>query len=245
MRPRDVTPQRYIPRVSQSCLIDVGEVRLAYRAAGEPESPPLVLLHGIGSDGSTWDPVVPSLAKNWRMYAPDLRGFGRSDWPGSYSFELMTGDVLGLLDALELEQAVLVGHSMGGVVCYLLAQDHPDRVAALVLEETPPPKPQGRPVPERPDGPLGFDWPVRPAIVGQVNNPNPMWWHRLAEIAAPTLIVAGGPTSPFSQDEIGAMSARLPAGHLVTIAVGHGIHREAPEEFVAVLNRFLEVAGLG
>jgi pimeloyl-ACP methyl ester carboxylesterase len=113
-------------------------------------------------------------------------------------------------------------------------------VAALVLEETPPPLPQRRPVPERPDGHLGFDWPVRPAIVGQVNTPDPVWWHRIAEIAAPTLVLAGGPTSPFSQDEIKAVSARLPAGQLVTIAVGHAVHREAPEEFVAVVHGFLQ-----
>lgn len=47
-------------------LIEVGEVRLAYRVAGNPESPPMVLLHGIGFDGSSWDPVVPSLTEDWR-----------------------------------------------------------------------------------------------------------------------------------------------------------------------------------
>ncbi|MFD2077605.1 Pimeloyl-ACP methyl ester carboxylesterase [Actinopolymorpha cephalotaxi] len=223
-------------------FVDVGKVRLAYRVVGDPEAPPLVLLHGVGSDGSSWDPVVPGLARDWRVFVPDLRGFGRSDWPGDYSFELMAADLLGFLDALDLDRAVLAGHSMGGVVCYLLAQDHPDRVSALVLVETPPPLPQHRPEPQRPDeqdGPLGYDWPVRPAIVGQVNRPDPRWWHRLAEIAAPALVVAGGPTSPFSQEEIAAMAARLPAAQLVTVAVGHGVHKEAPEEFLAVVCRFL------
>ncbi|MGW0230384.1 alpha/beta fold hydrolase [Actinopolymorpha singaporensis] len=222
--------------------VDVGEVRLAYRVAGDPKSPPLILLHGVGSDGSSWNPVVPGLAREWRVYVPDLRGFGRSDWPGRYSFELMATDLLGFLDALGLDRVVLTGHSMGGVVSYLLALDHPDRVSALVLVETPPPLPQRRPEPQRPDGqdgPLGFDWPVRPAIVGQVNRPDPCWWQRLAEITAPTLVVAGGPASPFSQKEIDAMAARLPAGQLVTIAVGHGVHKEAPEEFVSVVRRFL------
>lgn len=220
-------------------LVDVGPVKLAYRVSGHVDAPPMVLLHGLTSDGSSWDPVAPAFARDWRVYVPDLRGHGRSDWPGTYSFPLLSADVRGFLDALHLEPATLVGHSMGGVAAYLLAQDHPSRVEALVLEETPPPLPQRRPVPERPDGPLSFDWEVRPAIVGQVNAPDPAWWDRLAAITAPTLVMGGGPQSPFPQTGIEAMAERIPAGRMTTIPAGHGIHAARPDEFAAAVRAFL------
>lgn len=106
--------------------------------------------------------VVSDLAATYRVYAPDLRGQGQSDWPGEYSFELIRDDVLGLLDALELTGATLVGHSAGGTVACLVAQERPARLVRLVLEDSPPPWPGSRPVPipPRPAEPLPYDWQV-------------------------------------------------------------------------------------
>ncbi|MGH3304718.1 MAG: alpha/beta fold hydrolase [Streptosporangiaceae bacterium] len=82
--------------------------------------------------------------------------------PWAYSFELMRDDVLDFLDALGLQRVVLIGHSMGGSVALLLAEEHPDRMDRLIVENTPDPFAGGAPVPvrPRPDGPLAFDWPV-------------------------------------------------------------------------------------
>ncbi|MFD1536383.1 alpha/beta fold hydrolase [Nonomuraea guangzhouensis] len=71
--------------MDDQCLIDVGGVRLAYRTWGDPSAQPIILLHGLGSDGSTWDETAGDLADLWHLYAPDLRGHGRipagwSDW---------------------------------------------------------------------------------------------------------------------------------------------------------------------
>jgi 3-oxoadipate enol-lactonase len=131
---------------------------------------------------------------------------------------------------------------MGGVAAYLLAQEHSDRVAALVLEETPPPVPHRRPIPDRPPGPLAYDWAVRPAIVRQVNSPHPDWWDRLSDIAAPTLVVGGGPRSPFDQAAISVMADRIPQGRMLSIPVGHGIHKEDPAGFTAAVTTFLPAA---
>ena len=185
---------------------DANGVRLAYTVTGDVAAPPLVLLHGLTSDGSSWEQTVPLLADEWRVYVPDLRGHGQSEWPGDYSFETMSRDLLGFMDVLGLRRATLVGHSMGGVLAYLLAEEHPNRVEALVLEETPPPLPQHRPVPSRPDEPLAYDWAVRTSILAQVNQPDPRWWDRLLDLTVPTLVVAGGPESPFSQDEMAAVA---------------------------------------
>lgn len=61
--------------------VDVGGVRLAFRVSGPPGAQPLVLLHALGEDATDWDGVAPALAASRRVYALDLRGHGRSDWP--------------------------------------------------------------------------------------------------------------------------------------------------------------------
>ena len=76
-------------------------------------------MHGLGEGEADWDGVAPAFARHYRVYAPDLRGHGRSDRPGDYSVELMEADVLGFLDALQLDRVDLIGHSMGGLVGYL------------------------------------------------------------------------------------------------------------------------------
>ncbi|MFF4349553.1 alpha/beta fold hydrolase [Streptomyces sp. NPDC001530] len=215
------------------------QVRLAYRESGDPEAPPLVLLHGLTSDGSAWDAVAAHFAGSHRVVVPDLRGHGRSPHPGTYSFELMRDDVLALADELDLEEATFIGHSLGGVVAYLLAARQPGRVARLALEETPPPVPLGLPAPQRPPGPLGFDWAARPAIVRQLNAPDPAWQDAQRTVQAPVLVIAGGPESHLPQDEMAKMAARFPKGRLVTIPTGHRVHAVRPEEFRAAVHEFL------
>src|SRR6202042_2301733 len=186
------------------------------------------LLHGRGSQASTGDTVAAEFANHFRVLAIDRRGHGDSDRPGEYSFELMRDDVLGVLDQLGLDRINLLGHSMGGTVAYLIAEKEPGRIGRLILEDTPPPFPAGRNTSERPDEPVPFDWAVVPAIIGQLNDPDPAWWERLAEITAKTLIVAGGPDSHVPQDKIAEAAARVPDGTLQVIPVGHPGHATRP-----------------
>ncbi|MER6127034.1 alpha/beta hydrolase [Streptomyces sp. NPDC001795] len=219
--------------------VDVGGIRLACQVSGPPLAPPLVLLHALGEDAGTWDEVAPVLAHSRRVYALDLRGHGRSDWPGEYSLELMRADVLGFLDAQGLGTVDLIGHSLGGVVAYLLAQDHPQRVSRLVLEDVPVPRPRRPTTPARPDGDLTFDWEMVLAVRRQLDRPDPRWLERLGEITAETLALAGGPGSHMPQEGIAELTRRVPRGSVVTIPVGHLIHREAPEAFTAAVSTFL------
>ena len=215
---------------------------MAYRVWGDPAAPPLLLLHGLGSDGASWGGTVPAFADTWRVYAPDLRGHGRSSRPGLYSCELMRDDVLGFMDVLGLQRASWVGHSLGALVAYLVARHCPERVGRLVLEEMPPPVPLGLPEPQRPEGPIAFDWEVRPAIVGQLNAPDADWWDGIATVGVPTLVVAGGTESHLPQDRIAEMAQRFPAGHLLTIPVGHEVHGALPSEFGEVVRSFLSAS---
>ena len=157
-------------------VIEAAGVRLAYRVWGSPGAPPLVLLHGLGEGAADWDGVAPAFARHWRVYAPDLRGHGSSDRPGDYSVELMAADALGFLDALQLDRVDLIGHSMGGLVGFLLAGDHPDRVGRLILEDVAALRPRERGAPERPEGELPFDWEMVLAIGGRSTGPiRPGW----------------------------------------------------------------------
>jgi pimeloyl-ACP methyl ester carboxylesterase len=198
----------------------------------------MVLLHGASANGGTWQELAARFADSWHVIAPDQRGHGRSPRADAYSFDLFADDLHGLLDAFDVGQAVLVGHSMGGVAAYRYAEKHPERVAAMVLEEAPPPVPLGLRLAARPEGELDYDWALRPQIIAELNAPDPSWPQRLAAIAVPTLVVAGGERSHLPQAEIATM-ADLMSAKLVTIDAGHLVHENRPAEFAAAVETFL------
>ncbi|WP_329124918.1 alpha/beta fold hydrolase [Streptomyces sp. NBC_01465] len=219
-------------------VVDVGDVRLSYRSWGDSYGSPVVLLHGLTGSADSWETVGQLLGEEWRVYALDLRGHGESDWPDEYSFELMRDDVLGFLDELSLDRVGIVGHSMGGLVGYLLAQDHPDRVERLVLEDPAPPYPRKPFGSAEPDGPVAYDANLVPAIFAQVSDPDPEWAERIGEIVAPTLIVAGGPDSPMPQERLHDMAAGIPDCRLIVIPAGHDVHAAQPQQFVEQVTEF-------
>lgn len=101
---------------------------------GAPEAPPLIYLHGWGDTGSTFQFVVDALGENWRVLAPDWRGFGRSSCNcSSYWFPDYLADLHQLLDIFSPADPVrLIGHSMGGNVASLYAGTFPERIAAFI-----------------------------------------------------------------------------------------------------------------
>ncbi len=222
-------------------FIDVDGVRIAAAISGTPGAIPLVLLHGGGGDKSSWDTIAPAFASTHRVYAIDLRGFGDSDRPGTYSFETMRDDVLGLLDVIGADRADVVGHSMGGSVAWLVAQEQPGRVAHLVVEDSPPPKAGVKRLTlgPRPETEPPFDWDALVAIVREFDEPDPRWWDRIDAVTAPTLMLAGGPLSHVPQDLFTEALALLQDGRIVQIPVGHHIHRDAPDQFLAEVVPFL------
>ncbi|MGW6706437.1 alpha/beta fold hydrolase [Streptomyces sp. NPDC054956] len=217
-----------------------GGTRLSYEVTGPPAGPPVLLLPALGETTAHWAPVRDELARERRVYALDLRGHGRSAWTPEYSLELMRDDVLGLLDALGLVRVDLVGHSMGAVVAHLVAQAEPAQVNRLVLEDVPAPLPREPVAPVRPEGDLDFDWDMVLAVRRQLDRPDPAWLEGLGRITAPTLVVAGGPTSHVPQEGIAELVRRIPDARMTTIPVGHLIHTAAPAEFTRAVTAFLD-----
>ena len=122
--------------------VETGAVALAIRRGGQ--GAPLVLLHGFPQTHLAWARVAPALAERFDVILPDLRGYGESDAPpddaghGVYSKRAMAADVVGLLDALGLPRAHVIGHDRGARVAYRLALDHADRVDRLGICEVVP-----------------------------------------------------------------------------------------------------------
>ncbi len=214
-------------------------VRLAYRTWGPEGAPPVVLLHALGEQSSDWTPVASALAPSWRVYAPDLRGHGASDWPGSYTVEQLTTDLAAFLGALGLDQVTLVGHSVGGAPAYLYAARHPGRVARLVLEDPAPPWPRARRIVDGPEDPIPFDWDATALSNEFTDRQVSSWRESLQNIQALALIIAGGPASHVDQGQLAEMATLIPDCELVTIPVGHLVHAVRPAEFTAVVTSFL------
>jgi pimeloyl-ACP methyl ester carboxylesterase len=106
--------------------------RRAFRVAGS--GPPLLLIHGIGDSSRTWDEIMPTLARNHLVVAPDLLGHGDSAKPrADYSVAAYANGMRDLLGVLGIDRVTLVGHSLGGGVAMQFAYQFPDRTERLVL----------------------------------------------------------------------------------------------------------------
>lgn len=117
-------------------------VTLTVQLGGPEEGEPILFLHGFPESHRTWRAVAPALADDYRVIAPDQRGFAGSDKPEGveqYKTDRILEDLLALADALGLGRFTLVGHDWGGAVCWLAALRHPDRIGRLVIVNAPHP----------------------------------------------------------------------------------------------------------
>jgi 3-oxoadipate enol-lactonase len=220
-------------------VVGLEDVNLFARTYARRKRRPVVLLHALGETSASWTQVAPVLARVYQVHVLDLRGHGWSSWTGPYSLEKMSEDVLAFMDTVGLDRPHLVGHSLGGVLAYLLAERHPHRVGRLVLEDPLPPLPRPRTSPERPEGELNFDWDLVAPLVAQADDPPSRWWDDLTSITAPTLVIGGGPTSHVPQDQLAEMARQIPSGTFTTLDTGHQVHRARPGEVADLVMAFL------
>jgi pimeloyl-ACP methyl ester carboxylesterase len=119
-------------------FIDTNGVRLHYVDWGSASQPPVLLLHGGSAHAHWWDFVVPALAARYRCVALDLRGHGDSGWPATLDYRLEThaADVAAAIDALDLRDVAVVGHSFGGFVAMMFAPQAGPRLSALLVVDS-------------------------------------------------------------------------------------------------------------
>ncbi|MQY29904.1 2-succinyl-6-hydroxy-2,4-cyclohexadiene-1-carboxylate synthase [Nocardia sp. RB56] len=246
--------------------VPLGGVSIAYRDSGRPVVPhplsgvPVLLVHGMGGDGHTWDRFADRLVRSGRrVIVPDLRGHGRSAHTDSYHFDEFGADLLRLCDHLELSTVDLVGHSLGGYAVSCIAIERPALVRRLVIEEQPLPLRSGdeqvtltRRFPSLPElwhaassllrhprAVLAFDRAMTRTALEQFRKPNPEWWERISEITAATLFLRGGPGGMVDPAKLELFRAAVPDCAIDAFACGHSIHRDRYREFTTVTLPFL------
>jgi len=119
--------------------VRVEGIRVHYLVEGPANGPVVVLVHGLGGSAEDWRNLTPYLVSaGFRVYRPDLPGYGRSQRPRDFSYSVRdeASVVVGFLDALGLKQVDLGGWSMGGWIVMKLALDHPDIVDRVVVYDS-------------------------------------------------------------------------------------------------------------
>jgi pimeloyl-ACP methyl ester carboxylesterase len=200
------------------------------RGAGAPA---LVFLHYWGGSSRTWRRVVELLAPEFRTVAIDQRGWGKSEAPATgYALADMADDALAVIEALDLERYILVGHSMGGKVAQLIASRHPVGLIGVALVAPSPPSPLKLPLDVRQGMTTAYE--TRDSIIAtvkQVLAPNGLDPEDLETVIADSL--AGAPAAKqawplfASQEDITAAVAAIEAPTLVIS--GEGDRVDPPE----------------
>jgi pimeloyl-ACP methyl ester carboxylesterase len=122
-------------------IVKTNGIDMAYYEAGPKDGVPVILCHGFPELAYSWRYQLPALADaGYRVIAPDQRGYGGTSRPAeieSYDMPHLTGDLAGLLDALELKKAVFCGHDWGGLVVWQMPIYNPNRVSGVIGVNTP------------------------------------------------------------------------------------------------------------
>lgn len=234
--------------------------------APHSQRPPLLLLHGAGGQYTHWPPHLRRLP-NTTVYAPDLPGHGNSGGTPRLSIAGYAADALALMDALDLEQAIVGGHSMGGAIALTLALDHPDRLAGLLLVAS------GARLRVSPDILSGLQTNFETAvdlIVQRAFGPDasgnllrlgrrqllkcpPEVIHadyaacdafdvmsRLSEIRMPTLVLAGTADQMTPEKYARYLAENIPGAQLALVeGAGHMVAIESPQQVAALVDDWL------
>ncbi len=117
--------------------IEANGIRMNYELSGKKGGPVVVLSHSLSCNLQMWNPQIDALNPHFQVVRYDTRGHGDTDAPsGSYTLEFLAEDVIGLLDALDMDRVAFVGLSMGGMIGQCLALNYPQRLKSLVLCDT-------------------------------------------------------------------------------------------------------------
>ena len=124
----------------QDKFVNANGMRFHYLEWGNPDNPPMLLLHGFAQTCHSWDFVALGFSDNYRVIVLDQRGHGDSDWAadGDYSPETQQEDISGVVNELGLDNFVLMGLSMGGRNSFTYAANNSGKVKALVVVDAAP-----------------------------------------------------------------------------------------------------------
>ncbi len=234
----------------------INGIDLYYEVHGD--GPPLVLLHGGLGSAAYFQNQIPVLAEKYKVIAVDSRGHGRSSFDEQpISYDLMTSDVLALMDQLGIDKADLVGWSDGGIIGLDMAINHPERLNKVVayganydpsgvradigesekfnayIEKASEDYQKLSPAPERWDeflANIGNMWATEPNYTDE----------QLAAITTPMLILDGEEEEAIDTNHTRKMASLIPGAELVLIpGTGHFAFWEKPDEFNKIILDYL------
>lgn len=121
----------------QSTFLSVNGLRVHYLDWGHPSAPPVVCVHGYTSSGQAFNALARHFQSRFRIIAPDVRGHGETAWSPTeaYQYYDQISDLAGFIDQLGLEQFILIGTSMGGIIAMAYAGAHPERLVRLIIND--------------------------------------------------------------------------------------------------------------
>lgn len=245
--------------------LERGDTRLYFEDDGS--GTPILLTHGFGASTGMWGGQVSAFKERYRLVPWDMRGHGRTACPediSHYSQAQTEDDMAALLDHLEIDQAVIAGHSLGGFMSLAFNVAHPDRVKALVLQGCGPgyrreePRAawnerverRARTLEEGGLAVLGGGAEVGESVQGSakglaqaargiLSQVDSRVMDSLKSISVPTLVICGDEDKPFL-DGSRYMGDRIPGATYVEVpGAGHGVNIEKPDAVNAELERFL------
>ena len=250
-------PTPEIVRGKQTGEVRVNGAVLWYATIGQ--GPPVVLLHGGLANADWWGLQISALAPGHRVIAMDSRGHGRSTRDASpFGYDLMADDVVGLLDALHIPLADIVGWSDGAILGLDLAIRHPDRVGKVLtfaantstsgLRPHPGQSPVFRRFFERARrdyerlSPTPHDFDAFVAAIDQMWRTEPNWTDaQLRSIRAPVLVVDGDHDEAIRQDHTRAIATAIPGAELLILPnTSHFAFLQDPDRFNTAMLRFLD-----
>lgn len=228
--------------------VHINDINMYYETHGD--GVPLVLITGLASDLSDFAGIFAGLPQGYRVIALDNRGAGQTDKPDiPYSIQMMADDTAGLLDALDVKRAHILGISMGGRIAVALALRRPDLVRSLILVST-----FVRPAPRTLRRFLVLTLMPRLALFrGSRKHPQPYYafrrqrqasgsfdaTSRLGEIQVPTLILHGRSDASAPLRLAEEMHAGIHGSRMVTFPGGHIFFLFRPRPFLAAIQDFL------
>jgi 3-oxoadipate enol-lactonase len=233
--------------------VRVNDIKMYYEIHGEGE--PVVLIAGLNCDHTLFRGIIPQLAESYQVVAFDNRGMGQTDKPDiPYSIEMMADDTAGLLSALGIEQAHMLGTSMGGRIAVALALQHPQQVKSLILVSTVMKSLKG--------STMDMTWSRRliPLMlkIPMIRGPHPYYavarqreasitydcMDRLNEIHVPTLILHGkkDKVAPYRLAE--AMRSGIKDSKMLTFPGGHLFFFVRQKQFIEAIADFLDSSKL-
>ena len=250
----------------ERCAFSRDGLRFSYLDAGG-RGRPLVALHAHVMEATTFAPLAKLLAPEWRVIALDQRGHGHSDHAPSYTRTDYLLDLDALFDHLHLNDAVLLGNSLGGINAYQFAARHPEMIRGLIIEDI------GVVISDEPSFVLAWEgvFPTREAlaecigprfapyledsfrktstgwklafepkeIVASGKCTNGDHWHDWLSTDCPALLLRGRDSRVTTQAECEQMTSRRPNTRLAELDGSHILHYENPTAFGDVVKKFL------